>query len=930
MAIIEEFKIIYYNNQTNKVIPFLQRLTAKERKELARDMKPLTEEKKKHNRNIFFAAALACCTKTQYRIYTEWMSGRLTELVDEVLAWQCPAWLSEHYNKQAERDWYLIDYHNVLNWQLKGYLSPSPMLIARSLASSFCGWNPDTNSMVYEPEVLEIAPITLDEHIWTLFQVETSIYYRDNYFASEDKDNTEIWKKVLKGYADSGRIDRIRVLKECLLTVNFDFKRDMAGWFADLFVYMQPSLDELLQIQDELFIAFMSKYPKMINKSLDEIKKIASHKDFSIDDFILRLPLLLSSETKSIVVSSLMILEKTSEAHADKRDLICSELTPVFLNKDEAVQTRAAKIIVKYGNTDSDNLKSAVQAYSDSILMSVKPLLEAYMTIEATVIVPDEVDTQQILNALDENNCIPSVETFDDLIFFLPKAFNDKEPYYRDLLLPTLIKLNHLVTETNIEQLEVALRKAYEVTLHQPFWHSFHHKTNEFETSSFWGEGLSYHWATLFFINYCQYLAKKYPAASAFITDMHREAVDADKKRTFRSQYLKYYRQVLPQKDWAGKEYKVFRPYYHITQVALSYIEKGITLPLLSTPTHSPTWIDPAILIERILQYQSASTIPDKADLDVALSRCPEGHIDELVDMAGKSLDEEYKELVISYFSDRKAEQKKKSFLSLLAKEETPYNRKALIEHYNCYSWQIGDEKKKDSTWTERPVIDFNIPASPWEKEDNLYSGTGDNIRYCIGPSDVRQFVFLYPALAALPYAQIIKDRFEFAQIPNAETRDFLQEAVAALYELKIGLGSVTSLFLACCMLCSEKNIRNYSAEIWLERTSSGLIDNEEFGRVIGKLEKGEWAPLKRLTDLISDNLLGVSGIHNKGLEQMIVAVLSQIDKPVANTKKLLEIYNELLALNNSTCNVSAIPQLKDWSMESSLKKIVKQITEKI
>jgi len=922
MALIDEFKIIYYNNQTSKVIPFLQKLSDKEKKELARDLKPLAIEREKHNKNIFIATALVCCTKTQYRAYLDnlwgWTWGvgmEFSELIDEVLAWNCPGWLSEYYNKRAEDEWgALLSYRNLMNWFQKGYLSPSPQLIAKSLAGSVSVWDSESRQNKYKSQIFDLDPVTLDEHIWTLFQYDTNCY-------------NDIWKNAFKELAHSKRIDKQRVLKECLLTVNIDFKNYVAGWFTDLFVFMEPTKEDLLQIQDELFISFMSKFSKMINKSLDEVKKIASHKDFHIDDFILRLPLLLSSETKSIVASSLMVLEKAAAACTDKREMICVEIAPVFLNKDEAIQTRAAKIITKYGSPDSVLITSTLLNYADSLLMSVKPLLLDYLTDTGEVATTEEltVSDNLQLDIFSENNRVPQIDTFDDLLFFLPLAFKDKQPYYRDLLLPTMVKLNHLINETNIEQLEVALRQAYEVTLHQPFWHSFHHKTNEFESSSFWGEGLSYHWATLFFINYCQYVANKYPEASAFIFDMHKEAVDADKNRTFRSKYLKYYRQLLPQKEWVGKEYKVFRPYYHISLTALTYIEKGIDLPLLSTPTHIPAWIKPEILIERLIQYQNADALPDTADLEMSLLRCPSLYIEELINLADK-LNNKYKELVLSYFSEKETELKKKSFLSILSKEEIPCNRKRLTEYYNSYSWKIGDQKKKDSTWTERTVLEVNIPASPWKKADNLYSGIADNIRYCIGPTDVKQFVFSYPSLAALPFAQIVKDRFEFAQIGNAETRDFLQEAVEALYELKIEPDAASLLFLACCMLCSEKNIRNYAAEIWLERTSSGLLDNMKFGKVIGNLEKSEWSPLKRLTDLITDNLMGVSGIHNEGLEQMIIGILSQMDKPVTNTKKLLEIYSELLALNNSKADLENIPQLNIWLKENSLKKVVQQI----
>ena len=44
-------------------------------------------------------------------------------------------------------------------------------------------------------------------------------------------------------------------------------------------------------------------------------------------------------------------------------------------------------------------------------------------------------------------------------------------------------------------------------------------------------------------------------------------------------------------------------------------------LPLLSTPTHIPMFIDPAILIQRLKQYQQADVEPNSQDMQIALSR---------------------------------------------------------------------------------------------------------------------------------------------------------------------------------------------------------------------------------------------------------------------------------------------------------------------
>ena len=53
----------------------------------------------------------------------------------------------------------------------------------------------------------------------------------------------------------------------------------------------------------------------------------------------------------------------------------------------------------------------------------------------------------------------------------------------------------------------------------------------------------------------------------------------------------------------------------------LQKIKAGDTLPLLSTPTHYPGWIDPQVLVERILVYQQQQQLADQTDLLMALGR---------------------------------------------------------------------------------------------------------------------------------------------------------------------------------------------------------------------------------------------------------------------------------------------------------------------
>ncbi len=75
--------------------------------------------------------------------------------------------------------------------------------------------------------------------------------------------------------------------------------------------------------------------------------------------------------------------------------------------------------------------------------------------------------------------------------------------------------------------------------------------------------------------------------------------------------------------------------------------------------------------------------------------------------------------------------------------------------------------------------------------------------------------------------------------------------------------------------------------------------------------------------------MLNVSKNHNIALEELIFNILIQMDAPVTNLKKILEIYHEVLALNHSEAHHKVIEKLNNWKENSSLKKICNLLLKK-
>ena len=75
--------------------------------------------------------------------------------------------------------------------------------------------------------------------------------------------------------------------------------------------------------------------------------------------------------------------------------------------------------------------------------------------------------------------------------------------------------------------------------------------------------------------------------------------------------------------------------------------------------------------------------------------------------------------------------------------------------------------------------------------------------------------------------------------------------------------------------------------------------------------------------------MINVSKDHNLALEQLLTHILLQMETPVTNLKKILDIYHEVLALNQSETDKNLKEKLNSWKENSSLKKICNLLLKK-
>jgi len=409
----------------------------------------------------------------------------------------------------------------------------------------------------------------------------------------------------------------------------------------------------------------------------------------------------------------------------------------------------------------------------------------------------------------------------------------------------------------------------------------------------------------------------------------------------------------------------------------LVFLHEGTSLPLLSTPTHLPTWIDSEILVERLAIYQKNGQLPDAIDLQLAISRISFEHRAAALKLAQSTLQGDYLALMVFLLGDytsldfgdfnnttllksiTEADTLPSFFYSYITAAITKNSSNLFTKKYSLPSLKIAPayftgQHKWMVFWEERRLEEWNYKIQKLEftgepfihRELQVKFKKGLNIKHhpdflyqyfpgndeAFRPNvnDVQRLLGLLPNNPDPLIILLLADNLKYPTFWEAVARKRVQEILVWLTQYAPKkYGYATHFFLAACMLSADKKIRLASGEIWKKAVINQQIDSILIGQILGKMERKEFAPLQRFTVLAQTHLFNISKPHNQALEQIIGHLLAKLPAiPIKNTKKLLVLYRELLALNDSkVTNERLLILLELWTKSSSLKKVIRDLT---
>lgn len=188
---------------------------------------------------------------------------------------------------------------------------------------------------------------------------------------------------------------------------------------------------------------------------------------------------------------------------------------------------------------------------------------------------------------------------------------------------------------------------------------------------------------------------------------------------------------------------------------------------------------------------------------------------------------------------------------------------------------KLNIEDKKKTNGLKSIINKFILLQEEHEvKELLVYQNLALNSNYLfVEHNDVKRFFSLLPNNPEPLLALVISKALTYSTFWEEGGKKLTIATPEALLELWSGFGKIAHLLMATSMICSDKTARTIAVEIWIKGVSENIIHSDWIGSIIGEQKKIEFAPLKRLTDLIISNMnmLFISDQHNKALEKMLV-----------------------------------------------------------
>ena len=372
------------------------------------------------------------------------------------------------------------------------------------------------------------------------------------------------------------------------------WKKNVLDMYCRWIEGLVPSDEELLPSQHTLFALLTLDKSSLINFAMKCIAQISSHPDFDFqafaDNFALCFTVPKIAKSQLIGVE---ILEKYYQKQAPTNPDYREQLAVLFTVPDVKLQEKVASLLTTYFN--QEGLPEVIAPYRDYLKGKAKDLLATLSQSESSTLSERLASSDNSKNSYTPTSktaCAARTLTPENLLFLLGDCLREPAAHTIDVFLEGLITLQ-----------------------------------DDFPTD--WAKSLS---------PYIKQLTKRVDKeeipTDAILLGVLRALIDRrplalDPKCSYTWEEFCKKRKKLSEKEfeaytqdyYLGNARQVLPFLFRKGQMVIDFILQHCHLPLLSTPTHLPFYIEAEVLVDKLLQYEAQGKSPDLDDLIVACNR---------------------------------------------------------------------------------------------------------------------------------------------------------------------------------------------------------------------------------------------------------------------------------------------------------------------
>ena len=653
---------------------------------------------------------------------------------------------------------------------------------------------------------------------------------------------SEAWKELYSILQAKGYFADRSIVGSHIEALLNPYKKNVLDFFCRIIETFEPTRQELLSYQSTLFALLSSDKTSVVNFVMKLIKEIASEKGFDFQTFADNFALCFA--TQKIAKSQLIgldILAKHYKKQAPTNPDYREQLAVLFTVPDVKLQEKVANLLTTYFN--HEGLPEVIAPYRDYLKGKAQDLLATLSPSENSEN-SENSQTACVAHTSQTACAARTPHTWDDLLFLIGDCIRERSPLALDLFFEGLNQLQAQIPKNFSQQISPYQKQLGE----QPF---------EFTT---------------------------YRKCMRWVIDVW------EGKATLSD-------------DIFGR--KLYNPVPFLrdkTKRLLLKLKQGNSLPFVSTPTHTPFYIDAQTYLERIIQYEKAGKTPMLEDVIVGLNRLLPTEVTEEQKQLALSLTGEYATALQYYFEVNKQIAvtdatrvlwgqvlRLKDVDGVFSELEIPQktNLQGLVRpfylKYEVKPTKInGVERNKiilEDNWdkTYATYVYYNEFGANYYNVSPMSKGKDEDIDYLlsVNPRYIDGWLCKY----LLTYAQGV----------DGESLTEATRVMSLLLQHNLPIYHGGWLMVATCLLSERKPLRDLATEYILLALQRGEALTY-LAEAIGTLLAHKYAPIARFVDFLDLPTRDPKvKDFQKAVVQAYLPLAEKQEKKPTNHKKLVE-----------------------------------------